>query len=153
MNYEIVLGLYTGYICSVRGPFPAGAFPDLKIANDKGLVQTLLTTGEKSVADGTYKNRRVFVNGPPKWQQAQSTVQRVAQVAKCRQETVNSRIKRFNIFNCLRGFRHDMKTHGYCFHAIANMTQIELEIDAPLFSIKEALDEFDDHYNHHHRVH
>jgi hypothetical protein len=63
LNYEIVLGLYTGWIVSVRGPYKAGAMPDLKITKEEGLVETLEEGHEKCTADGTYQNR-VFVNGP-----------------------------------------------------------------------------------------
>ena len=61
LNYEIVIGLYTGKVCSVKGPYRNGNWPDLKIAKEKRLVGMLRRTNEKCIADGTYRNA-VFIN-------------------------------------------------------------------------------------------
>ena len=55
--YEIVIGLYTGLICSVNGPYQPGLWPDLKIAKFRGLCDFLLENGEMSVVDGTYAHK------------------------------------------------------------------------------------------------
>ena len=61
LNYEVVIGLYSGYVCSVKGPYKAGAMPDLKIALEQGLVDFLRQRSELCIGNGTYKNP-VFVN-------------------------------------------------------------------------------------------
>ena len=137
LNYQIVLGLYTGLLCSVQGPYECGDFPDLKIAKDKGLVDFLIQKKEKAIADGTYRNP-VFINAEEGLPQV---LLKLISKARARHETVNSRIKRCKIFTCLRGFRHDKEFHGTCFHAVCNMIEIEFEIESPLFDvIKEARD-------------
>jgi len=115
---------------------------------------------EKCIADGTYRNR-VFVNaqqGNPR------PLSDLIRAVKARHETVNSRFKKFAMFRQLRGFRHDKETHGIYFHAIANLIQIELEIESPLFDLHHQLDAFDRYYKRycqryyqeqyrHHRLH
>ena len=143
LNYEIVIGLYTGRICRIKGPYPAGEFPDLKLAQRKGLVRRLQRYGERCIADGTYRNE-VFINSGPGLNRK---LLEVIRFAKARHETVNERLKEFYMFRLLRGFRHDMETHKLCFHAIANILEISLETDdRPLFSIREQLEDFDEEY-------
>ena len=124
LNYEVIIGLYSGYVCSVKGPYKAGEMPDLKIALEEGLVDFLWQCIELCIGDGTYKNP-VFVNSkrgnPPE-------LKKLIAAAKARHESFNGRMKRARIFTCLRGFQHDMEFHGVCFHAMANMCQIEIEL-------------------------
>jgi hypothetical protein len=116
--------------------------PDLKIAKDEGLVRALRRCKEKCVADGTYRNP-VFVNkehGRPK--PLSTLIRRIL----ARHEALNSRFKRFAIFKLVRGFRHDIETHAIYFNAIANLTQIELEIESPLFDLRREINAFDRYY-------
>ena len=142
LTYEIVIGLYTGWLCSVKGPYKSGDWPDLKIAKEEGLVRALRKCAETCIADGTDHNP-VFINakrGQPRQLSA------LISVAKSRHESLNSRFKNFGIFLPLRGFRHDIDTHAIYFHAIANLIQIEIEIESPLFDIRFELDAFDRFY-------
>ena len=53
---------------------------------------------------------------------------------RSRHETVNKRMKQFNVLkNC---FRHDIEKHGYCFDAIAVITQLAIAKGGePLFPV------------------
>lgn len=43
--------------------------------------------------------------------------------------------------------RHDLSTQKLCFHAaIANILEISLEAESPLFSLRDVLDDFDMQY-------
>lgn len=50
-----------------------------------------------------------------------------------RHETVNSRIKQFAVLT--NAFRHDLDLHYKCFHAVANITQLMIENDEPLYQV------------------
>ena len=129
-------------MCSLKGPYKSGDMSDLKIAKEEGLVGKLRKCKEKCIADGTYRNR-VFINsreGNP------HQLSQLIASAKARHETINTRFKRFMMFKVLRGFRHSMDVHAIFFHAIANLMQLEIEIDSPLFSMKKELDSFDRYY-------
>lgn len=51
---------------------------------------------------------------------------------RARHETVNLRLKRFNILSSR--FRHKLELHGICFHAVPQIVQTALVCDEPLFS-------------------
>jgi hypothetical protein len=53
--------------------------------------------------------------------------------ARARHETVNCRLKSFKILST--PFRNEISKHWMCFHAIANMVQLELENDRPLYQV------------------
>ena len=58
-------------------------------------------------------------------------------------------MKRFNIFKMLRGFRHEQEVHGMCFHALTQLTEIEMETVSPLFSLSQEIKAFDLYYERH----
>ena len=144
-NYEIVIGLYTGFVCSIKGPYKYGEMPDLKVAKEEGLVDTLAANNEKCIADGTYRNV-VFVNSGPGLPRE---LLDLIKVVKARHESFNSRMKRCAMFRELRGFRHATWVHEICFHSIANITEIEIELESPLFEIGQQLEAFDAFYRRH----
>lgn len=149
LNYEIVLGLYTGLVCSVKGPYKFGELPDLCLAQNEGTIDTLSRLNVRCIGDGTYRNP-VFVNSK---RGLCREILNVIKVAKARHETFNSRVKRATMFNRLRGFRHDQEVHGICFQAVANMIEIEIETASPLFSSSTEIDAFDSWYQRHHGRH
>jgi hypothetical protein len=149
LNYEIVLGIYTGQICRVVGPYKAGAMPDLKVSKEEGLVAKLRRHKEKCVGDGTYRNA-VFINSGPGLPRE---LLDLIKVVKARHETVNSRMKRCALFTCNRAFRHDIEVHGISFHAITNLVEIEIETESPLFSITQQVNKFDSYYRRYVRRH
>lgn len=108
LNYELVIGLYSGFLCFLRGG-KGGELSDMTLAKSKnGLIAKLRQCDEKCIADGTYRNP-VFINtkrGNP-WQ-----LSLLIAAAKARHETVNRRFKRASIFTGTRNFRHDREFHG-----------------------------------------
>ena len=50
---------------------------------------------------------------------------------KARHETVNRRLKQFFVLS--HAFRHDLRRHSSCFHAVLNLTQLMIDSGAPLF--------------------
>ena len=53
--------------------------------------------------------------------------------ARARHETVNRRIKQFNILS--NRYRSDLGMHGVVFTAICVITQIAIQTDSPLFQV------------------
>ena len=54
--------------------------------------------------------------------------------ARAWHETVNRWLKQFGILS--QRFRHQLEKHGIVFMAIANITQLAIMIDQPLFEVK-----------------
>ena len=115
LRYEIGICIQTGDIVWVHGPFPAGAWSDLKIFKSK--LAHLLLPGEMVEADGTYRHRKVrtplnFVS---------QTDKRAKNKARARHETVNRRLKQWG---CLKQqFRHTLAYHSRCVEAVCVFTQ------------------------------
>ena len=127
LRYEVVVGLREEGILWVNGPFPCGSWPDLKIARD-GLVN-FLEAGEKVIADGGYRGDDHFLTPTG----INDDYSRVMAVVRARHETVNGRLKSFNVLDSK--FRHSIAKHGICFMAVVNLVQIGIHTDAPLFTI------------------
>lgn len=124
MRYEIGLCIKTGIIVWVNGGYPCGDWPDLKVARD--LFIQFLEPGEKALADRGYPDTRYFVL-PNNDNSSEH------KLIMSRHETVNKRIKQFNVLN--EKFRHDLSFHKKCFYAVVNLTQMIIKFEEPLFSI------------------
>ena len=129
VRYEVAVCIQTGWIVWVNGPYPCGSWPDLKIARHR-LVHKLVP-GEKFVADGGYRDGGVYADTPSG---LNTPEQRQKRLVRARHETVNSRFKNFNVLN--KPYRHRLQTHGNCFMAIANLTQIGILSGRPLFQVR-----------------
>ena len=120
MRYEIGVSIPMGYIVWVNGPYPCGAWPDLKIFRDC-LIHNL-DEGEYVLADGGYSdiNGRCFTpSGRHDFQDRQESV------VRARHETLNTRFKKWGALHQV--WRHPLIKHGIVFHAIANILQVCIE--------------------------
>jgi DDE superfamily endonuclease len=129
LRYEVAVCIQTGWIVWVNGPYPCGSWPDLKIARH-WLVHKL-ARGEKFLADGGYRDGGEFAETPTG---LNTPDQRQKRLARARHETVNNRFKFFKVLTT--PYRHDVHTHGQCFTAIANLTQIAIQKGEPLFQVR-----------------
>jgi hypothetical protein len=128
VRYEVGLCIQTGWIVWVHGPYPCGSHPDLKIARMG--VFTQLNEGEMVVADGGYRDGRVFADTPTGMNNAD---QRMKSIVRARHETVNGRIKNFRILKDI--YRSNLDDHGLVFKACAVIIQIAIQTDEPLFEV------------------
>ena len=128
IRYEVGVSI-NGNIVWVYGGFPCGEWSDLKIAQDA--VLELLDDGEKVIADSGYRgdHRIVTPNG------INDSISRIRSILRARHETVNSRLKSFNVLS--HRYRHNLRKHPLCFHAIANLIQVQIMVESPLFNINE----------------
>lgn len=82
------------------------------------------------VADGSYQDGYIHaetpsgLNNDDEWMKS---------CARARQETINSRFKLFGILR--KTFRHNIKKHGMVMGAVANISQIIIEEESPLFQL------------------
>ncbi|OQR90516.1 hypothetical protein THRCLA_09312 [Thraustotheca clavata] len=85
--------------------------------------------GEVTLADKGYRDKNYFVFPSDERHDARRQKEIMA-----RHETCNRRLKQFKILSST--FRHDLHLHPICFHAVANCTQLMIELGHELFSIK-----------------
>jgi hypothetical protein len=113
--------LKTGHIVWLHGGFPCGEYPDLRIARE--LIVTFINSNEKILADKGYRDRRYFIN-PTCLQHKQYLA---------RHEIMNHRLKQFKILS--ERYRHPLRKHPICVHAVGNITQLIVKNEEPLFEI------------------
>lgn len=110
----------------MHGWFEAGKYPDVRIFRI-GLKKRLMFN-EMVVGDRGYTDVKVCRKGHYSGRIAQDIEDILA-----RHETVNKRLKHFNVLKV--PFRHSLKFHASCFHAVAVLTQLSIENGSPLFQV------------------
>lgn len=128
VRYEVGLCIQNGWIVWVNGPYPCGSHSDLKIAKD--WIFRLLGGSEMVLADGGYNDGGLYAETPTG---LHNQDQKMKKDARSRHETVNRRLKHFNILT--HTYRHDVAEHGIAFRAVAVLTQIAIQTDEPLFQV------------------
>jgi hypothetical protein len=129
LRYELGLCIQTGWIVWKNGPYPAGTWSDLKIAREKVLKKVMLY--EKVLADGGYRDSSGFCETPTGLNNPDQVMK---QKARARHETANRRLKQFTVLGTQ--YRHERERHIYCFHAIANIVQLDIMIGNKLFDLE-----------------
>jgi hypothetical protein len=117
----------TGQIVWIHGPgpFPCGEWLDLSIFW-VGL-KSLLTKGEKIIADLGYKGEPDYIIPP------MGDISLLAAKVRGQHEHVNKRFKQFQILH--RCFQHKVDKHQAAFCAVAVITEVCLENGEPLYQI------------------
>ena len=126
IRYEIGISIEDGHIGWAYGPFPCGGFPDIEIFSKR--LKATLRRNEYVVADNGYRDEKCILPNDESFPN-----RRFHSVIRARHETANSRLKQFAVLT--HTFRHNLKLHAQCFHAVANLTQLCLESQGPLFSV------------------
>lgn len=126
VRYEIGVSIITGNIVWINGPFECGSYPDIKIF--KNHMLNCLTENEHVVADDGYINKRC-VN----FHHVDENSQGLHKLIRARHEAVNERLKNFNVIRHI--FRHSLDKHGYCFHAVGQITALMLMNTNPMFKV------------------
>ena len=124
VRYEIGLS-GAGQIIWVNGPFKCGQMNDLSIF--KSRIQHVLGE-ERVIADSIYRSEKCVIPSDV-YMHEHDLHSRI----RARHETVNSRLKNFEILRC--AFRHDVNKHSICFHAAAQLVATMTKISDPLFQI------------------
>jgi DDE superfamily endonuclease len=128
LRYEVGVCIQTGWIVWKNGPYPCGSFPDIRIARD--WLYKELRTDERYIADAGYRDGGQHSITPSGYN---NEFEYMAAKVRARHENINARIKIFNILST--PFRNELNKHGWCFHAIINMLQLEMETTRPMRQI------------------
>lgn len=134
LRYEVAVGIHTGLIHFLNGPFPAGKFPDINIFR-LGL-KTELEENETCEADDGYLGEHPKYIRCPKGLFNDPEREAMQARVRSRHETVNRRFKQWKIMSTK--FRHDLHKHGYAFRAVAVITQLSLKLEGGLFKVNYA---------------
>lgn len=127
LKYEIALNIVTGDMVWVFGGLPCGTYAsDLSLARKEFVGE--LYVGEKVLADKGYQDMNHFINS-----RIYPATAGLQKQILARHETVNGRLKKFNLLNS--PFRHTLEFHSVCFYAIANIVQMAIENGEPLFKL------------------
>ena len=94
-----------------------------------------LDNNECYVGDGGYYDGQQWAKTPIGYNNAE---QKMYALARACHETVNSHFKCFGSLS--NTYRHPLHQHGTMFHAIANITQLSIMDEQPLFQV-----DYDEH--------
>lgn len=126
LRYEVGICIRTGHIVWAYGGKPCGEWSDLTLARHAYIYA--VEENEKTLADKGYMDREYFVNSRYYPESARTQKQIMA-----RHESVNSRLKQFGVLR--NAYRHSVESHPTCFMAVANIVQVSLEFETPLYSV------------------
>ena len=131
LRYEVGISIIDGFIVWLNGPFACGEWPDINIFRNS--LQSFLDDGERVEADNGYRGSGPwYVKCPANVGNPAENLKMQGRV-RSRHETVNGRFKNFAILE--DRYRHDLKTHGCVFCAVAVLTQLSIENGEPLFKV------------------
>ncbi len=125
LRYEVGISIVSGLIAWVGGGFPCGAWSDLRVARESFIHQ--LDPGERVIADRGYTDDIYFVT-----ENTHPQLSREIKLILARHETVNGRLKSFNILK--QKYRHSIESHFQCFYVVATLVQLNLRSE-PLFKL------------------
>lgn len=124
LKYEVGVCIAMGHIVWIH--------PHL---NDLNISRTALIGAldrdESAVADSGYRGEPHHIRTPEVGTEMEIEMQ---DLARARHETVNSRLKFFNVLGA-QYFRHSISFHSSCFRAVAVITQLGFENGAPPFHV------------------
>lgn len=128
LNYEVALSLYDDKIVWVSNPYPASTH-DITVFREN--LINLIPLNKKVIGDNGYNGLGEILRRTNRGDD--EVVRRFKQRARCRQESVNSRIKSFR---CLQiPFHHQLEFHNDVFGAVCIVVQYQLDNGSGLFNV------------------
>jgi hypothetical protein len=132
LRYEVGLSIERGDIVWINGPFPCGDWPDVRIFRYS--LRSFLDENERVIADNGYVSEDpMFCKVPRGISTAVDGRGKERSIVRARHETVNSRLKNFEILKQV--YRHDPLDHGDVFRAAVILIQLAIENGEPLFQV------------------
>lgn len=134
LRYLVSTGLVTGLLCYISDLYHPAQNPEQVIANKPGeICDRLEFEDELSFGDGIYATLNRFITHDG----TNSAEQLLLKVAEARHETVNHRFKEFAIMSVR--FRNKRNFHKVVHKAVANLVQLSLMYDRPLWSLEYSI--------------
>lgn len=129
VTYEIALNLWQSNIVWLNGPFPPNSGGDRDIFISQGLID-VIPDGKKAIADKIYTGlAKIALHNSLDTEEVREFKRR----ARARQESINARLKSFNILR--NRFRHGLTKHQQVVHAVAVLVCFNIENGSPLFNV------------------
>lgn len=135
LRYLVAVSIKHGDIVYIEGPFPCGAYNDIKVFR-WGIVGFLDENERVEADDGYIGEAPRYVKCPAKtFGENDDAKDAMCARLRLRHETVNKKLKQFG---CLRNrFRHhDFAKHSSCFRAAAVITQVGIDFGEKLFDVE-----------------
>lgn len=130
LRYEVAVSIIGGDIVHTNGPFPCGAWPDIKIFRSQLIDK--LAPREMVEADNGYRGIHDKIRTPVDY--ATTREKKMKRRARARQETANRRFKHFQILK--KKFRNDLRLHQRVFRSIVVLTQLSIQSGEVLFGVE-----------------
>ena len=122
LRYELGVSIIGGDLVWIQGPYPAGAFTDIKIFNN--VLCNFLDPGERVEADKGYAGHPDKIVCPANADKGPPERRAMSGRVRARHKTLNGRLKTWGILSQV--FRHRITLHGTALRACAVVTQIAI---------------------------
>jgi DDE superfamily endonuclease len=131
VNYEVAIDLWKSKVVWINGPFPA-ATHDLTIYQKEEGLRSKVPVLKKVIADNGYQCQDDNnLSTPNKFDSEE--VKEFNKRARARHETLNKRLKDFNVLK--DSFGHELDKHKFVFEAVCVLVQYDMNNGLPLFDI------------------
>jgi hypothetical protein len=131
LHYKLGIDNLKGNLFWVEGPYPAGAWPDIKIFLNS--LMGHLLPGECIEADNGYVGHPDKIKCPNNDCNPARNLGMQSE-SRSRHETFNGRLKNWGILK--RTYRHDIELHGTVFTACVVITQLCVSNGESLFEVE-----------------
>ena len=138
LRYEIGIGIISGDICWVNGPFLCGKEQDYDIFSSMRGLMGELDVGERIEADDGYREGDPFFVKTRSGMSHHPRLRKMRNKVRARHETVNGRMAMWGCMSKI--WHHSWTKHQTAFFAVAVITQLEIENGEPLFGIENYRD-------------
>ena len=123
-NYQVSVSTTEQRILSIHGPYPAGAYNDMKIFKESGLQDLLVFHNKRAVADSGYDGPGLAI--PNKRYHSKTTNMYFRRI-RARMERVMGFFKNFAILSQTFRIRKDRKSrHKTVFFAVASIVSMQI---------------------------
>ena len=120
VRYQITVGIRTGEIVHLEGPYPAGHWPDINIYRRN--LKELLEEDEMVVADLGYRGDETVITPDDS---TNPHVLQLMSTARGRHEGINGLFKQFRILRDM--YRHDRSKHEKIVKCVAILVQLKIQ--------------------------
>ncbi len=131
LRYEIGVSILGGDLIWIQGPYPAGAFNNVKIFNK--VLCHFLQTGECVEANNGYMGAADKIKCPDNPCNPVANKEKRSRVCSCH-ETINGCFKTWGILSEV--YHHNITRHGEVFWVVAIIMQPAIENGSPLFQVE-----------------
>lgn len=125
LRYEVALSIVSGVIVWVARPYPCGRYPNLRIYPEK--LKLRLRPWEKVIADHGFPDPCDLLHAYA------ANFDGYHRAVRARHETVNGRLKRFNVLTDV--FCHRRELHSVFVYAVLHVTNLVMTFEEPLFAL------------------